>query len=87
MSKILKLLLIFSFIASCTIRESAKFWKKKKIVLDQKIESNELFAKADTINVELNPDLRINLSERPINNSFLNNVKNNNGRINYKGNF
>ena len=35
---------------------------------------------------EFNPGLKIHLKAKPINNSFINNFDNNNGRINYNGN-
>ena len=86
MSKTLKLLLILTILTSCSIHESAKFWKKKEITPAQKEESIQVFKKKESIKVEFNQNLKINFSQKPIDNSFINNLTNNNGRVNYIGN-
>ena len=87
MSKILKLIFIFALITitSCSYHKNSKFWNKEKITLEKTDDANELFKKKETTFLELNPNLEINLIAKEINNSFLNNLNNNNGRINYKG--
>ena len=54
--------------------------KEKQSVL------KELFKEEQALDTELNSNLKINLSAKLINNSFINNFDNNNGRINYNGN-
>ena len=58
--------------------------KKCKQVREQKIE--EINKKEEALNLEFNPRLKISLYSKPINNSFINNFDNNNGRVNYDGN-
>jgi len=85
-NNIFKIILIFFFIANCSLQKNSKFWEKKKIV--QKSEDNieEIFKKEEALNLEFNPNLKISLYSKAINKSFINNFDNNNGRINYSGN-
>ena len=50
-----------------------------------KLEGEEIFVKEKEFDMELNPDLKIKLTSKTTNKSFLNNLNNNNGRINYNG--
>ena len=86
MSKILKLIFIFILITSCSLQKKSKFWTKEEITTEKEEVSNELFKKKEIKLLELNSNLKINLSAKVINNSFLDTLNNNNGRINYKGN-
>ena len=72
--------------SSCSLHEGAKFWNKKEITPAQKDESIQIFKKTEAIKLEFNKDLKINFLQKPINNSFINNLTNNNGRVNYIGN-
>ena len=90
MSNILKIILFFVFLANCSFHEGSKFWKNeiiKKESAQQEVETKpeEIFAKEKALNLEVNPNLKISLYSKAINNSFLNNYDNNNGRINYNG--
>ena len=86
MNNILKIILIFIFITSCSLDNKSKFWKNKKITKTEKENIVEIFKKDKALNTELNPNLKISFYSKGINKSFLNNFDNNNGRINYKGN-
>ena len=48
-------------------------------------EIEQIFTKEKNLGAEFNKNLKISLYSKPINNSFLNNFDNNNGRINYDG--
>ena len=85
MNKIFKLLLVFIFITNCSYHKTSKFWSKEKTEKEIELISEEIFKKKETINLEFNPTFKINLYVNPINDSFLNNLDNNNGRINYSG--
>ena len=90
MSNILKIILFFVFLTNCSFQEGSKFWTNEIIKQEyeqQEIEKNpkEIFAKEKTLNLEINPNLKISLYSKAINKSFLNNYDNNNGRINYNG--
>ena len=91
MNKFLKffLFLFIFFTANCSFDKKTGFWTKtKKITEVEKIEHKikEIFVKEQALEKEFNPDLKINLSAKLINNSFVNNFDNNNGRVNYDGN-
>tara|TARA_Y100000590_G_scaffold273223_1_gene306746 strand:+ start:2635 stop:3939 length:1305 start_codon:yes stop_codon:yes gene_type:complete len=78
--------LLFIFIINCSLDRHSGFWTKdKKIVKEKQKIIKVLFENKKALETELNPDLKINLRTKPINNSFINNLDNNNGRINYNG--
>ena len=86
MSKILKLIFFLVFITSCSFHKNSNFWNKEKITLEKNKITKKIFKNQIGINLELNPNLKINITEALIKNSFVNNLDNNNGRINYDGN-
>ena len=86
MSKILKIILIFIFLTSCSFNKSSKYWTNKKISKEKNEKIIETFKKEEVLNLELNPSLKISIYSKAINKSFLNNNDNNNGRINFDGN-
>ena len=85
MSKIFKLLLIFIFITNCSFHKNSKFWNKETIKEEKNENITEIFKKKENLNLEINPNLKIELDSRATNSSFSNNFNNNNGRINYDG--
>ena len=86
MSKFLGIILLLIFIASCSLDNKTGLWtKKQKIKEEKKIIIKKLFEKEKALEKEFNPNLKINLSAKLIDNSFINNFDNNNGRVNYNG--
>ena len=86
MSKFLGIFLLLTFITSCSLDNKTGLWtKKQKIKEEKKIIIKELFEKEKALEKEFNPNLKINLSAKLIDNSFVNNFDNNNGRVNYNG--
>ena len=86
MIRILIIFLLFFLLTGCSFNQNSSFWSKpKKIEKEQIINTEQLIKVEKTLVKEFNPDLRINLSGKLINNSFINNFDNNNGRINYNG--
>ena len=86
MSKFLGIFLLLTFITSCSLDNKTGLWtKKQKIKEEKKIIIKELFEKEKALEKEFNPNLKINLSAKLIDNSFINNFDNNNGRVNYNG--
>ena len=76
------------FLVSCSFDKKTGFWtKNRKLTQSEKIEFKikEIFVEEKALDKEFNPDLKINLSAKLINNSFVNNFDNNNGRVNYDG--
>ena len=87
MNNLFKTVLIFIFITSCSYHKNSKYWTKEKITKEEQNNVQEIFKKENVLSLELNPNLKININSKIINKSFLNNLENNNGRINYSGNF
>ena len=85
MSKFLGIILLLIFIASCSLDNKTGLWTKKQKIKEEKIIIKELFEKEKALEKEFNPNLKINLSAKLIDNSFINNFDNNNGRVNYNG--
>ena len=87
MNKLFKILLIYFFITGCSFQKNSKFWNNnEKIVEEKRKKITEIFKKEETLNSEFNQNLKIKLEARATNNNFLNNLNNNDGRINYNGN-
>jgi outer membrane protein assembly factor BamB len=89
-NNILKIILIFFLITSCSFHDGSKFWskeiiKKESPEQEKELKTEEIFVKEKALNLEFNPNLKISLYSKAINKSFLNNYDNNNGRINYNG--
>ena len=85
MNNFLRIILIFFFITNCSLQKNSKFWTKHKIVEETNKNYEEIFKKEEALNVEFNKDLKVNFNSKPINRSFLNNLNNNNGRVNFNG--
>ena len=87
MIKFLTIFLLFIFIVNCSLDTKSSLWtKNKKIEREKQTSIKALFKDEKALKKELNSHLKINLSAKLINNSFINNFDNNNGRINYNGN-
>ena len=87
MIKLLTIFLLFIFIVNCSLDTKSSLWtKNKKIEREKQTSIKALFKDEKALKKELNSHLKINLSAKLINNSFINNFDNNNGRINYNGN-
>ncbi len=83
MNNIFKIILIFIFITSCSLNKNSKFWTKEKIIKEKKENYKEISKKKENLTNVLNPNLKISIYSKVINNSFFNNLDNNNGRINF----
>ena len=85
MNNFIRIILIFFFITNCSLQKNSKFWTKHKIVEETNKNYEEIFKKEEALNVEFNKDLKVNFNSKPVNRSFLNNLNNNNGRVNFNG--
>ena len=87
MIKILSFFLIFFFLSNCSFDKTTGFWtEKKKIENVKNSNTKKIFASVDFKKTEYKPNLKIKLTSKPIDKSFINDFDNNNGRINYNGN-
>ena len=85
MNKKIRYLILFFFIIGCSLDNKTGLWSKsKKIEKDPVIK--EIFKKKEKLSKEFNPNIRINLKSSYKKNSFINNLNNNNGQINFHGN-
>ena len=86
MNKIFTLVLIILFLTNCSFNSKSNFWtNEEKIQVDKDLKVTEIFKKETIFEKELNPQLEIKLSDKIIQDSFINNLNNNNGRTNYNG--
>ena len=86
MIKFLRIFLIFFFVSNFSLNQSEFWTKEKKIEKEKKFTIKKFTKEKKVLEKELNPNLKIKLSAKLIKNSFINNLDNNNGRINYNGN-
>lgn len=86
MIKIFLIFISFFFILNCSLDTRSGIWsEKKKISNNQIINIRELFKKEKPTKDELNPELQITLTSNPKKNSFIKNLSNSNGRVNFNG--
>ena len=86
MNKILGLFLVFILISNCSLDKKSGLWtESKKIETVNDLVINELFKNEEALNKEFNLNVKIQLKSNPTKNSFVNNLNNNNGRVNYNG--
>ena len=84
-NKILGLLIVIILIPSCSLHKSRIWTDNKKIEAEKEIIINELFKDEEAFSKELNPNVKIQLRSKLSNNSFVDNLDNNNGRVNFDG--
>ena len=85
MSNIFRYLIILFFLNDCSFDNKSGIWTDEQDLKIEKKNTSKIFVKEELIEKEFNPNLQIKLSSKLINNSFENNLTNNNGRINYDG--
>ena len=87
MNRTIVLFLIILLITNCSLDNKSGIWtKSEKIKVEKKLIINELFKKEESLSKEFNSNVKIQLKSYLSINSFLNNLSNNNGRVNYNGN-
>ena len=87
MNRTIVLFLIILLITNCSLDNKSGIWtKSEKIKVEKKLIISELFKKEESLSKEFNSNVKIQLKSHLSNNSFLNNLSNNNGRVNYNGN-
>ena len=83
-SKKIVLLFIIIQLSHCSFYSKSSFWNKKEIKED--VNKKEIFKDIKVSNFEINSDLEIDIeSLKFTENSFQNNLTNNNGKLNYDG--
>ena len=82
-----KFVLIFLFFLfnNCSFDNKTNLWTKEKLNIENK-NIKEILKDQKSFIREINPDLKINILSNSLNQDFLNNLSNNNGRLIYDGN-
>ena len=86
MNKAYCLLILFLFILNCSLDTKTGFWSQSEKLKSEKNSSEEkLFADIKIYQDEFNPDLKIKLKNNFKKKSFVNNLLNNNGVVDFSG--
>ena len=86
MIRFISTLLLILFVASCSLNEKSTFWTKDEKISREKQKIIKVLFKDEKVQeTEFNPNLKINIKGKTVNNSFINNLNNNSGRTNYNG--
>ena len=86
MSKFFRYFIFLILLNNCSLDTKSGIWTdKKNLILGESNDISKIFIKDELLEREFNANLKIKLTSKLINNSFVNNHTNNNGRINYDG--
>ncbi len=86
MNKILNLLLVVFFITNCSFNSNSTFWSgEKKIQKEASFTIREINEKQPVLQNEFNTDLKINLTDKKIENELISKFYNNDGISFYDG--
>ncbi len=86
MNKILNFFFIFLLISNCSLDTKTGLWSQSEIInSEKKTVEEKLFEDTKIYEKEFNPELKIKLKSDFKKNSFVNNLLNNNGIINFDG--
>ena len=85
MNNIFKYIILLILLNNCSLDTKSGIWTDIENIQLDKDSTSEIFVKEKLFNKEFNQNLKIKLTSRLTNNSFVNNLTNNTGRINYDG--
>ncbi len=86
MNKLFNYLILFLFVTNCSLDTKTGLWtQSKKLASDKDSVEEKLFQDNEIYEKEFNIDLKIRLKKKFKNNSFINNLSNNNGVIKFNG--
>ena len=86
MNKILNFFILFLFISNCSLDTKTGLWSQsKKLSSENESVEEKLFEDTEIYEKEFNPELKIRLKNNLKKNSFVNNILNNNGVIQFNG--
>ena len=87
MNKISFLLILLIFLSNCSLDTKTGLWSKsEKLSSEGQNTEEKLFEDIKIYEKEFNPELKIRLKNKFSNNSFVNNLTNNNGIVKFEGN-
>jgi len=86
-TRLFHLFIILISFYSCSFNENSKFWSNsKKLVQEKSLEYQEIFPIQEALKKEFNSKLNLKLTSKTTNNTNVNNLSNNDGRLNFDGN-
>ena len=87
MNNIFFYILLLVFFSNCSFNSQSSFWTKEKKIKEQaKYIKIYKFSENEEISInEFNKDIKLKFNAKLLNNSFVNNLDNNNSMINYDG--
>ena len=86
MNKKIILFIFFLLLNNCSLDTKSGLWTKSEIIKKEKIsETKEIFIKKEILEKEFNSNIKIKLNSKYKKNSFINNLTNNNGYLNFGG--
>ena len=86
MNKTFHLLILFLFISNCSLDTKTGFWSQsEKLKSENKPLEKKLFVDTKIYQKEFNPKIKIRLKKNYKKNSFVNNLLNNNGVVEFNG--
>ena len=85
MSNIFKYLAFLILLNNCSLDTKSRIWTSESDLISDRNNETQLFVKKEPSNKQFNSQLKVKLTSKLINNSFVNNTSNNNGRVNYDG--
>ena len=85
MNRIFQIFLIFLFLSNCSLDTKTGFWTSSEKLETENKNIEIIFKKTKIFEKEFNTDIKINLKNNYKKNSFINNLSNNNGIIDFDG--
>ena len=85
MSNIFRYFILLILLNNCSLDTKSGIWSDKKDTILEESNITKIFDKELLLEKEFNPNLEIKLVSKLIDNNFVNNLTNNNGRVNYDG--
>ena len=86
MSNILRYLVFLILLNNCSLDTKSRIWTNKSILVTEKNNDTQLIVKKEPSNKKFNSQFKVKLTSKLDNKSLVNNISNNNGRVNYDGN-
>ena len=84
-SNIFRYFILLILLNNCSLDTKSGIWSDKKDTILEESNITKIFDKELLLEKEFNPNLEIKLVSKLIDNNFVNNLTNNNGRVNYDG--
>jgi len=84
-NRVFQIFLIFLFLSNCSLDNKTGFWTSSEKLKFENKSTEIIFKKTEIFEKEFNTNIKIKLKNNYKKNSFVNNLSNNNGIINFSG--